>query len=134
MRGARPPLCVFPGRTIRKIRQFFTKGQELTTKAIETYSHYLTESHLKSPAILDPLVIPTKISPFSDKLMLFHEIDHFTIRVRDFANSLAVNGRHDLSASYLKIFTTICWFVQEGGNLLVENGWMERIPEAPTYK
>jgi hypothetical protein len=29
---------------------------------------------------------------------------------------------------------TIGLFVQEAGNLLIENGWMERMLEAPTYK
>lgn len=117
-----------------KVRQYFKRGVELTTKAFETYSHYMTECHLKSPSLLDDLVIPITISPFSDKLMVFHEVDHFSIRIRDFGNSVSVNGRHDLAASYFKVFMGVGLYVQEGGNILVENGWMERIPQAPTYK
>jgi hypothetical protein len=117
-----------------KVRQLFKKGGEITTKAIETYTHYMNECHLQSPPLLDHLVIPIDVSPFSDKLMLFHEIDHFTIRLRDFGNAIAVNGRHDVAASYFKVFMTLGLFVQEAGNIFVENGWMEQMPQAPTYK
>ncbi|WP_338452502.1 DUF3231 family protein [Niallia oryzisoli] len=117
-----------------KIGQLFKRGLEFSTKAIETYSHYLMECHLQCPPLFDHLVTLNDLSPFSDKLMLFHEVNHFSIRIRDFGNSIAVNGRHDLAASYFKTFMTVGLFVQEAGNLLVENGWMERMPEAPTYK
>ena len=54
----------------------------------------------------------------------------FSMKIRAFGNSVAVNGRHDLAALYGKSLADIFVFVEKAFKLMVENGWMEVPPEA----
>jgi hypothetical protein len=90
----------------------------------------LQNDNLPAPSLLSHLVTTSTFSPFSDKLMLFHKVDMFSMKIRAFGNSVAVNGRHDLAALYGKSLADIFMFVEEASKLMMENGWMEIPPEA----
>ncbi|MEH7108306.1 DUF3231 family protein [Bacillus sp. JJ1764] len=113
-----------------KIRELFRKGADITTKAIEQYQHQLQSENLPSPTLLDHLVTDTTLSPFSDKIMLFHKIDMFSMKIRALGNSLAVNGRHDIGFMYVRSFMSISKFVEDATEIMIENGWMEQPPVA----
>jgi len=107
-----------------------TKGEDLTNKAVERYVEKLHLDNLPAPSFLDHLVTTSTFSPFSDKLMLFHKMDMFSMKMRAFGNSVAVNGRHDLALLYGKSMTNISRFVYDAAAIMMENGWMETPPEA----
>jgi DNA-binding XRE family transcriptional regulator len=113
-----------------KIRKLFIEGKDLTHKSIEQYMEKLHNENLPSPSFLDHLVTTSTFSPFSDKLMLFHKIDMFSMKIRAFGNSAAVNGRHDMGVLYAKSLVKISSFVEEAAKILIENGWMEQPPFA----
>ncbi|WP_442598798.1 DUF3231 family protein [Neobacillus sp. D3-1R] len=115
---------------MEKARKFFLKGEEITAKSIERYMRQLHNNDLPSPSLLDHLVTKSTIAPFSDKLMIFHKVDMFSMKIRAFGNSLAVNGRRDIGLMYLKSLTNISLFVEDGANMLIEHGWMEQPPDA----
>lgn len=69
-------------------------------------------------------------SPFSDKLMLFHKMDMFSMKMRAFGNSVAVNGRHDIGLLYTKSFMKVGAFVEDAAKIMIEKGWMEQPPKA----
>jgi hypothetical protein len=113
-----------------KIRQLFQRGRELTHTNLERYMKKLSEENLPSPSFLDHLVTNSTFSPYSDKLMLFHKMDMFTIKIRAFGNSLAVNGRHDIGLVYTRSLAKISLFVEDAAKIMIENGWMEQPPRA----
>ncbi|KRE46335.1 DUF3231 family protein [Paenibacillus sp. Soil724D2] len=113
-----------------KIRKLFIEGKDLTHKSIEQYMEKLHNENLPSPSFLDHLVTTSTFSPFSDKLMLFHKIDMFSMKIRAFGNSAAVNGRHDMGALYAKSLMKISSFVEDAAKILIDNGWMEQPPFA----
>ncbi|MEC0270526.1 DUF3231 family protein [Paenibacillus anseongense] len=113
-----------------KIRKLFIEGKDLTHKSIEQYMEKLHNENLPSPSFLDHLVTTSTFSPFSDKLMLFHKIDMFSMKIRAFGNSAAVNGRHDMGVIYAKSLMKISSFVEEAAKIMIENGWMEQPPFA----
>ncbi|WP_026567090.1 DUF3231 family protein [Bacillus sp. UNC41MFS5] len=114
-----------------KIRKLFEKGRDLTTTSIQNYMQKLHDENLPTPSFLDDLVTTSTFSPFSDKLMLFHKMDMFSMKIRAFGNSLAVNGRHDVGLVYTKSFTKIASFVESAAKIYIEKGWMEQPPHAP---
>jgi hypothetical protein len=57
-------------------------------------------------------------------------MDMFSMRVRNFGNSMAVNGRRDLALLYAKSLKDISDFVNDAADIMIENGWMETPPEA----
>ncbi|MFS0862544.1 DUF3231 family protein [Fredinandcohnia sp. 179-A 10B2 NHS] len=113
-----------------KIRKLFEKGRDMTTSNIENYMKKLHDENLPTPTFLDDLVTTSTFSPFSDKLMLFHKMDMFTMKIRAFGNSVAVNGRRDVSLIYTKSLLKIGTFVQEAAMIMIEKGWMEQPPKA----
>lgn len=113
-----------------KIRHLFSNGKDITNKAVELYTEMLDESYLPSPSRIDHLVTTSTVSPFSDKIMLYHKVDMFSMKIRAFGNSLAVNGRHDIGFMYSKALQEIAVFISDGVTILTKNGWMEKPPEA----
>ncbi|MGE6260362.1 DUF3231 family protein [Heyndrickxia sporothermodurans] len=113
-----------------KIRSLFIKGKDFTHQHIDKYIHTLNKENLPTPSFLDHLVTTSTFPPFSDKLMLYHKVDMFSLKIRAVGNSLAVNGRFDLGGMYLKSLTNISWFVHEGAKIMIENGWFEKPPSA----
>ncbi len=113
-----------------KIRQLFEKGTKMTHSNLERYMQKLHDENLPSPTFLDDLVTDSTFAPFSDKLMLFHKMDMFSMKIRAFGNSLAVNGRHDIGLLYSRSLLNITQFVTEASDIMMENGWMEKPPEA----
>ncbi|MCM3571303.1 DUF3231 family protein [Neobacillus mesonae] len=117
-----------------KVKELFKRGLDMTEKAIKQFSEKLTTDHLPSPARLDHLVSDSTVSPFSDKLMLWHKVDMFSMKIRAYGNSVAVNGRRDLGLLYGRTTANVFLFVDDGANLLIDHGWMEQPPKAVDRK
>jgi hypothetical protein len=117
-----------------KIRDLFERGRDQTANNVENYMKMLHKENLPSPSFIDDLVTNSTFSPFSDKLMLFHKVDMFSMKIRAFGNSVAVNGRHDVGMLYSKSFLKISAFVESAARLLIERGWMEQPPYAAERK
>lgn len=115
---------------MEKVRELFMRGKDMTHRAVEQYMNKLHDANLPSPPFLDHLVTTSTISPFSDKLMLFHKVDMFSMKIRAFGNSVAVNGRHDLGFMYTRALMNISLFVEDGAKIMINNGWMELPPLA----
>jgi hypothetical protein len=113
-----------------KIKTLFKRGLDMTDKAVKQYMEKLQIEHLPTPAYIDHLVTTSKAPPFSDKIMLYHKVDMFSMKIRSFGNSLAVNGRRDLSFLYGRTLINIGLFVDDGANILIDRGWMESAPKA----
>lgn len=113
-----------------KIRKLFEWGRDMTSANIENYLQKLHDENLPAPSFLDDLVTTSTFSPFSDKLMLFHKMDMFSMKIRAFGNSMAVNGRHDVGLMYIKSLLKISQFVEGAAKIFIEKGWMEKPPHA----
>jgi hypothetical protein len=112
------------------VKDFFLRGKEITAIQIEDCARLLHKDNLPSPPLLDHLVTTSTVAPFSDKLMLFHKIDMFAMKIRSFGDAVSVSGRHDLGAKYTKFLMEIALYVNDGAKILIENGWMEKMPGA----
>jgi hypothetical protein len=114
----------------KTIREFFIRGKEMTNKHIEISSQQLHKENLPSPPLLDHLVSESTISPFSDKLMLAHKIEMFSMKIRTAGNGASLNGRRDLGKMYVKFLADIGLYVEDGTNIMIAQGWMEQSPKA----
>ncbi|WP_449537706.1 DUF3231 family protein [Ferdinandcohnia sp. Marseille-Q9671] len=113
-----------------KIKALFKRGLNMTDKAVKQYKEKLHVEHMTSPEYLDHLVTGSTFPPFSDKIMLFHKVDMFAMKIRSFGNSLAVTARRDIDMLYIRTLVNIGAFVDDGVNLLIDKGWMETPPMA----
>jgi hypothetical protein len=113
-----------------KVKELFKRGLDMTEKSIKQFSEKLTMDSLPFPARLDHLVTDSTVPPFSDKIMLWHKVDMFSMKIRAYGNSIAVNGRRDVGLMYGRALTNVFLFVDDGANLLIDHGWMEQPPKA----
>jgi Protein of unknown function (DUF3231) len=127
-------LGFYQGVKDEKIKALFKRGLDMTEKSVKQFMEKLHVENLPTPSYIDHLVTPSTYSPFSDKIMLFHKVDMFSIKIRSFANSIAVNGRRDIALMYGRNLMNVGLFVDDGANLLIENGWMESPPKAVERK
>jgi hypothetical protein len=102
----------------------------MTNKHIESCSQQLHKENLPSPPLLDHFVSESTISPFSDKLMLAHKIEMFSMKIRSAGNAASLNGRRDLGGMYAKFSMDIGLYVQDGANIMIDQGLMEQPPNA----
>jgi len=114
----------------QKIKALFKRGLTMTDKSVKQYKEKMHIEHIQSPSYLDHLVTTSTYPPFSDKIMLFHKVDMFAMKIRSFGNSLAVTARRDLNLLYARTLMNIGLFVDDGMNIIIEKGWMEAPPSA----
>jgi hypothetical protein len=114
-----------------QLRQLFIRGKEITNKHIEICTQHLNKDNLPAPTLVDHLVSTSSIAPFSDKLMLAHKIDMFSMKIRSYAEGLSLNGRHDIGVMYARFEKDVGLFVEDAANIMIDHGWMEQMPEAP---
>jgi spore coat protein CotF len=114
----------------KTIREFFIRGKEFTNKHIEISSQHLNKENLPSAPLLDHLVSESTVSPFSDKIMLAHKIEMFSMKIRSAGNAASLSGRRDLGGMYAKFIADIGLYVEDGANIMIDQGWMEQPPKA----
>ncbi|MTW86666.1 DUF3231 family protein [Virgibacillus dakarensis] len=113
-----------------QVKKFLLRGKELSNRHIETSAQQLHKNNLPSPPLLDDLVSTTTVAPFSDKLMITHKIDMFSMKIRSYANAASLNGRRDIGGMYAKFLKDVALYVEDGANIAIDNGWMEQPPKA----
>jgi hypothetical protein len=113
-----------------QVKAYFLRGKEITAKHYDILSKVLQKEELPSPPILDPLVTTSTFPPFSDKLMMAHKVDMFSMRTRTYGNALAFCARHDVAAKYGRLLLQVGDYVEDGANILIDHGWMEQPPQA----
>ncbi|WP_238392660.1 DUF3231 family protein [Paenibacillus antri] len=114
----------------QEARDYFLRGGEIAGKHYKIFSEILSKEHLPSPPILNHLVTESTISPFSDKLMIFHKLDMFSMRIRSYANSMAVSPRHDLAATYGRLMLEVGKYAEDGARIMIDAGGLEQPPQA----
>jgi hypothetical protein len=75
-------------------------------------------------------VTDSKLSPFSDKLMLFKITSLSSVKLRLFGNSLSLCNRHDVIAVISRLMLETANYVEDGSNILIDHGWLEQMPLA----
>jgi len=113
-----------------EVRQYLERGKKLNQKHIELMSDKLSKDDLPTPSSIDHLVRPSTEPPFSDKLMMYHKIDMFSMKIREYANGASLNGRKDVGVLLAKCQLDVSLYVEDGANILIDHGWLEQPPEA----
>ncbi|WHX98081.1 DUF3231 family protein [Neobacillus sp. DY30] len=118
------------GTRNENVKKYLERGKNINQKHIELLSDKLNKDSIPSPTLLDHLVTASTIPTFSDKLMIYHKIDMFSMKIREYANGLSLNGRKDIGILFAKCQSDVAFYVEDGANILIDHGWLEQPPEA----
>lgn len=113
-----------------KIRDYLNKGLHMVDKQLETLQSFLENENLPTPKDTDFLVTESKESPYSDRLMLLHVTLTKAYLISSYGLALTDTARKDLVLSFSRSMAEIMEYTKEGIDLLIENKWLERAPEA----
>ena len=116
--------------TSKELQKYFNKGRDICKKHFETFRSFLIKDNLSSPNLWISEVSNSTVPPFSDKLMLYHIVTLISAAIGFYSAGLSVTQRRDIALEYTGLITEIGIYAEDGAQLLIKNGWLERPPMA----
>lgn len=114
-----------------EVKQYFNRGKDIAKKHREVFTGALRKEDLPAPMSWDHDVMDSKVSPFSDKLMLFHVTGLNALGIYNYGAALSGSQRHDLHADYGRLLAEIGVYAEAGAKLMIKNRWLEQTPLSP---
>lgn len=115
--------------TSEETKDYFVKGMELSKKIEVSLGEFLRQSYIEPPATPAGKATTSKTAPFSDKLMMYNTNLLSSFGLGSNALGGAFSLRSDLPAKMGFLAKDIFTFAQEGGKIMIKNGWMEEPPQ-----
>lgn len=112
-----------------QVRKHMEKGKEIANKHVKVFSSLLMNNNLPISMTWDSGVTESKIAPFSDKLMMQQIRTCTVVLIASYGKALSV-VRHDLMAEFARLEAEVLKFLEDGTNIIIENGWFEEPPQA----
>jgi len=112
------------------VRNFMLKNVKLAGKDAESFDTILQQDHLPIPEKWDDEITDSTVSPFSDKLIMFHAGFLVNAALTYYGASLGSSYRSDIIVNYSKVFTHAMEAGAISYNIMVKHGWLEKQPEA----
>ena len=115
---------------LEDVRDFMLKNVKLAGKDAESFDAILQQDNLPIPEKWDAEITDSTVSPFSDKLIMFHAGFLVNAALTYYGASLGSSFRSDIIVNYSKVFTHAMEAGAFSYNIMVKHGWLEKQPEA----
>jgi polyhydroxyalkanoate synthesis regulator protein len=115
---------------LEEVRDFMLKNVKLAGKDAKSFDDILQEDHLPIPEKWDAEITESTVSPFSDKLIMFHAGFLVNAALTYYGASIGSSFRSDIILNYSRVFTHAMEAGALSYNLMVKHGWLEKQPEA----
>ncbi|WP_237389795.1 DUF3231 family protein [Bacillus sp. USDA818B3_A] len=112
------------------VRSFMLKNVKLAGKDAESFDTILQQDHLPIPEKWDDEITDSTVSPFSDKLIMFHAGFLVNTALTYYGASLGSSFRSDIILNYSKVFTHVMEAGAFSYNIMVKHGWFEKQPDS----
>ncbi|WP_174615302.1 DUF3231 family protein [Virgibacillus ihumii] len=114
----------------KNVRQYMERGREISGKHVEIFNSLLHKNYLSGVTPLTPEVTDSTVSPFSDKLMMYHISALVSSGMGQYGISMSTSPRRDLGVDYARLMAEIAQYTNDGAKMMIHYGWMEQPPEA----
>lgn len=118
----------------KNTRQYFVRGAEISKHHSEVFAKIFSADNLGIPMSSDTAPTLSTVTPFSDKLMMFHVTALNAVGIGYYGVSLGASPRRDLAATYTRLIAEIGEYAEDGANIMISNGWLEKPPSSPDRK
>jgi hypothetical protein len=113
----------------KEVQKYLTKGMELSKKIEIDLGEFLRQSYIEPPATHAGKATTSKVAPFSDKLMMYNTNLLAAFGLGSNALGSGFSLRSDLPVKMALNAKDIFTFAQDGGKIMIKNGWMEEPPQ-----
>lgn len=114
----------------KEIREHISRGQDISNKHIKIFETVFQEEKLNTPISLQYMITKSTAPPFSDKFMMYQIQLSTQLSISYYGSALSVNARRDLGAHYIRLVVELLQYAEDGGKLMIKNGWLEQPPLA----
>ncbi|WP_010097634.1 DUF3231 family protein [Ornithinibacillus scapharcae] len=118
----------------KKVRDYCIRGSDIAKKHIKVFQDLLSNDDIPAPSAWDIELTDSTVTPFSDKLIMFHTTLLIASSISNYSTASAASLRKDISASYVRLTAEIAQYAIDGTNIMIKNGWLEQPPQVPDYK
>jgi len=112
------------------VRNFMLKNVKLAGKDADSFDAILQQDNLPIPEKWDTEITDSTVSPFSDKLIMFHAGFLVHAALTYYGASLGSSFRSDIMVNYSKVFTHAIEAGALSYNIMVKHGWLEKQPDS----
>ncbi|WP_227938401.1 DUF3231 family protein [Alkalihalobacillus deserti] len=115
----------------KEVRDYMIRGRDIADKHTEIFGSILSDDLLPSASAWDALPSDSNVPTFSDKLIMSIIEALNGMGIGHYGKALGTSTRRDLGAHYTRLISEVALYAEDGANIMIENGWMEQIPQAP---
>lgn len=113
-----------------KVRHHLTRGIEMADKQLEVLGILMENDGLPKPEIISDLVTSSTQSPYSDRLIMFHTSIAMAHIILAYGMGMTNSARKDVLTHFSRLMIEILEYSKSGVDIMIKNGWLERVPEA----
>ncbi|SHH15559.1 DUF3231 family protein [Desulfosporosinus lacus] len=117
-----------------KVKRFISQAKQTADQQLKKLGSYLEDEDLPQPTISSNLVTQSTESPHSDKLITAHVTVAIATIVAEYGLSAPYTARKDLASTFAKLSAEVLVLAKDGAELMIESGWLEKIPETANRK
>lgn len=118
----------------KEVINYLINAADVAQKHIEIFTSVLQEDDLPAPTQWDSDITTSTVAPFSDKLMMYLAGFLFQTAVGYYGAALATSMRPDIATHYARIISEDLKEGEDWANIMIKNGWLEQVPQAPDRK
>lgn len=113
-----------------EVRNFMLKNVKLAKTDVESFDSILQQDNLPIPEKWETEITESTVSPFSDKLIMYHAGFLVHAALTYYGASLGSSFRSDLLLNYSRVFAHAMEAGARSYNIMVKHKWLEKQPEA----
>jgi len=117
-----------------RIKKQCFRGSIISRNHIEAFSKLLEKDYLNAPVSWNISISKSTESPFSDKLITFHMSTLSAFGLGRYGLSASQCTRKDIPLLFLRAGAETTQYAKDWLDIMLDNGWLERIPEAADRK
>ncbi|WP_051353254.1 DUF3231 family protein [Thalassobacillus devorans] len=117
--------------TSKEIVAYMKKGENISSKHIQTFSHILDASEIHPPMGSNSLITNSTTQTFSDRLIVFLMSVLSTTGQGNYSAASTASMRYDLVLTYQRLSVEVALYAKDGLDLMIKHGWLEEPPQAP---
>jgi len=118
----------------KEVRKYFLEGGELAKGIVKELSELFLQSGLQIPTTAGGNVTTSKLSPFSDKIMMYCVSLFCSFSLGGNSLGTAFSLRNDLTAKLAILMKDIFDYAHDGAKIMIKYGWLEEPPQLESKK
>lgn len=119
----------------RQVKDHMYKKIGTLSQHIESFGQILSKDDVPVPSSSNKGLTDSTVSPFSDKLMMFHSTEMLgNIIIANYGGAIGSAMRSDLITDYVRFAAEISQHAKRGIDIMIENEWLEQPPQALNHE